>query len=221
VFPNVPAYLSTSALEPRSSLATSSARYEREAARVEEEASVFLEADEVATLSDLLEKLDRTCIPEGIHEIKQGEELYFVAFSKDDSTGPCITFSLVLTAALEITMFCRSIKVPLEKIAHLNGLQMTVDSCSQVLNILSFLKVYSQSRLPENDTIQYCVFLLDSIIPEADDNLRKKLLFIREQLDLATRVRRQRRYSALLLATTVMWDNCHQLSTGRWCRKTF
>jgi hypothetical protein len=104
-------------------------------------------------------------------------------------------------------MFSRGIRVPLEQVAHITGLCATVDSCSQVLNVLSFLKVYSESRLPGNDTIRHCVLLLDTIIPEAEEELRRKLAFIREQLDLATRVRRQRCYSALLLATAVMWDN--------------
>jgi hypothetical protein len=207
VFPNVPAYLSSSAPEPRSATATSSARYEREAARVEEEAVAFMEEDEVSSLSDLLKKLDDSCIPEGIHKIKQGKELFFVAFSKDEYSGPCVVFSLVLSARLEMTMFSRGIRVPLEQVAHITGLCATVDSCSQVLNVLSFLKVYSESRLPGNDTIRHCVLLLDTIIPEAEEELRRKLAFIREQLDLATRVRRQRCYSALLLATAVMWDN--------------
>lgn len=209
IFPNVPSYLSSPPPDPRSSSATSSARCESEATRVEEEATAFLQADEVTTLDDLLKKLDRSCLPGGIFEFDQDNEHYFMAFSNDSLSGPTISFSLILNQNLELTLFSRGIKVPMEQIAHLTGLKTTVDCCSQVLNLLSFLKVYTESKLPENDAIQYCIALLDLIIEDssAAEDCQQKLVFIREQLDLATHTPRRRRYSSLLLATAVMWDN--------------
>jgi hypothetical protein len=62
-FPNVASYLSTSAPEARSETATSSSRRSREADRIEEAANLFLQEDEVQTLVQLSQKLDRSCLP--------------------------------------------------------------------------------------------------------------------------------------------------------------
>jgi hypothetical protein len=205
-FPNVASYLSTSAPEARSETATSSSRRSREADRIEEAANLFLQEDEVQTLVQLSQKLDRSCLPSGILEVQQDGELFFLSFGKDSFSGPQVTFSLVVAEDLTVTLFSRGIKLQLEKIAHITGLG-TVNKCSQVLNILSFLKAFSESTPPRDDTLRHCITLLESIMPTVDDDLERKLCFIAEQLGLATKSPHQRRYSAILLATAVMWDN--------------
>ncbi|QQP52105.1 Uncharacterized protein FKW44_004128 [Caligus rogercresseyi] len=73
--------------------------------------------------------------------------------------------------------------------------------------MLSFLKTYSQSRMQSNDVLQQCIDLLDGVLQDVEDGLQQKLLFIKDQLNLASKSPFQRRYSALLLATAVMWHN--------------
>ena len=76
-----------------------------------------------------------------------------------------------------------------------------------MLNIISFLKSASESTLPNNDGISYCVTILEGVINEATPTKKRKLEFIKEQLILATKTKKNRRYSAIILAMAVMWDN--------------
>jgi hypothetical protein len=205
-FPNVASYLSSAAPEPRSETATSCSRRDREASRMDEAADVFLQEDEVESLEEMREKLDRSCLPKGIIEVEQDNQLFFLFFGNDSSSGPQVTFSLVISENMTVSMFSRGVKVQLAQIAHISGLGR-ICKCSQVLNILSFLKAFSESALPRDDTIRHCILLLELLMLTADEDFKRKLCFIAEQLDLATKSRHQRRYSALLLATAVMWDN--------------
>jgi hypothetical protein len=142
------------------------------------------------------------------------ESCSFFGFAKDESSGPQVCYSLVIKDNLDISMYSKGIEVPLEKISHITGLG-SVSRSSHVLNILSFIKAYSESALPRDDTLLHCITLLDSLMPNLDDDCSRKIAFIREQLTLATKSTCQRRYSALLLATAVMWDN---VSPSLYCQ---
>jgi hypothetical protein len=136
----------------------------------------------------------------------QNDELYFLSFVREENSGPKVIFSLLITEKLEVILHSHGIKVSLKSIVHITGLGV-VNKCSQVLNVLSFLKAFSESTPPATDILQQCVSLLEDLIPHADENLARKLTFIAEQLNLAKKGSKNRRYSALLLATAVMWDN--------------
>jgi hypothetical protein len=206
VFPNLPAYISSSAPEARSDGSTSSARREKTADRMEHAADKFLQEDEIDDLGALRQNLDRSCMPSGITEVYQNDELYFLSFLKDETSGPKVTFSLVITENMEVMLYSHGVQMSLNSIAHITGLG-SINKCSQVLNILSFLKAFSESSPPATDTLKQCITLVKTLIPHADDNLARKLMFIAEQLNLATKGPKNRRYSSLLLATTVLWDN--------------
>jgi hypothetical protein len=173
---------------------------------MDEVANLFLQEDEVESLEEIREKLDRSCLPKGVIEVAQDNKLFFLSFGNESSSGPQVTFSLVITEGMTVSMFSHGVKVQLDQIAHISGLG-TINRCSQVLNILSFLKAISEATLPQDDTLQHCILLLESLLPTVDEDCKRKLCFISEQLNLATKTRHQRRYSALLLATAVMWDN--------------
>jgi hypothetical protein len=122
---------------------------------VEDAARAFLDQDEVASLAQLQEKLDRTCLPKGIIEVQEDDEVCFLAFARDATAGPQVSFSLIISDKLEMTMYSRGVKIPLEQVAHITGLT-TVSKCSEVLNILSFLKSFTEAPRPKNDTLRYC-----------------------------------------------------------------
>jgi hypothetical protein len=91
-------------------------------------------------------------------------------------------------------------------VAHITGLPQ-IGKCSDVLNILAFLKTSAEERVSTSNVIEFCVTLLEEAAHDADDSLARKLSFISEQLSLATKGVYQRRYSSLLLANAVLWDN--------------
>jgi hypothetical protein len=65
VFPNLPGYLSKAAPKERLESTSSSFRHQQAANALEEQCADFLAADKVSKLSDLQQKLDRQCLPNG------------------------------------------------------------------------------------------------------------------------------------------------------------
>ncbi|QQP50769.1 Uncharacterized protein FKW44_011893 [Caligus rogercresseyi] len=190
---NLPSYFSTSLPEPKSPTATSLSRHERAEQRVEDASEAFLRKDRISSLKDLQKKLDRTCMPRGIVEVEQDGELLFISIDKDKDV-PMISFSMAVNESLEVRLCAHGLKVPMEKVSHLTGLESKVELCSQ-------------SRMPSNNVLKPCIDLLDGVLQDVEDGLQQKLLFIKDQLNLASKSPFQRRYSTLLLATAVMWHN--------------
>jgi hypothetical protein len=113
----------------------------------------FLDLDDIASLDELREKLDRTCLPSGITELFQGGELFFLAIAKDQHGFPNVSLSLTIGPSLELSMCAHNIMVPISKVAHINGCSSLIHTCSDVLNILAFLKTYTEERVPAADSI--------------------------------------------------------------------
>jgi hypothetical protein len=107
--------------------------------------------------------------------------------------------------SMSVSLWRGRVPVPIKDIAHIVGLNF-VATCSQVLNILSFLKNSSNSQT--GNKIDCCVTLLESVLDdEGDGPLTSKLQFISEQLRLLQKGPQQRRYSLTFLATAVLWEN--------------
>ena len=61
-----------------------------------------------------------------------------------------------------------------------------IDSCPSVVNIIAFLKNMSEDEVTSpKDTVDHCVSLLEKIIPELEEQISRKISFLREQLSLA------------------------------------
>jgi hypothetical protein len=73
--------------------------------------------------------------------------------------------------SLELSMCAHNIMVPISKVAHINGCSSLIRTCSDVLNILAFLKTYAEERVPAADSIQFCISLLEETASGADDSL--------------------------------------------------
>ncbi|QQP56618.1 Uncharacterized protein FKW44_001337 [Caligus rogercresseyi] len=112
-YDNLPLYLSASLPEPRSATATSSSRHERAAQRVKDASEAFLRKDRISSLKDLQKKLDRTCMPRGIVEVKQDGELLFISIDKDKDV-PMISFSMAVNESLKVSLYAQGLKVPIK-----------------------------------------------------------------------------------------------------------
>ena len=117
-FPNVPQYLSADKSELRSEASTSSERHKSVYDRAEAAAEAFLQQDEISSLDELRLRLDRSCLPSGVVEIHQNNELYFIGFSKDLTKGPQVQYSLIIAETLEFTMFSSTVQVPRSNLTH-------------------------------------------------------------------------------------------------------
>ena len=132
------------------------------------------------------------------------QKLY--SMSEDDSGRLSVRYSLMITKELSFTMWCEEIKIALSKVSHI--CKEKFEKCSQVLNLLVFLKNMNESKaIPPTNTIEHVVSILKKIIPDIDDNLAKKVSFLEEQLELSIKSKKGRRYSSDLLACATEWEN--------------
>ena len=104
-------------------------------------------------------------------------------------------------------MWCKEIEISPSQVEHLCKDQK-VNRYSGVLNMINFLKNKAEGKtLPSKDTIEFCVSLLDKVIPNLGEQQFKKIAFLNEQLKLTITNKYARRYSSDLLACTALWKN--------------
>jgi hypothetical protein len=104
-FPNVPAYYSKEAALTRTETATSSSRRERQSKAMEDAASEFLRMDEVSSLAELKEKLDRSCLPSNIIEVARPNQLLFLSIADNTMKKPVVAYSFIVNDSLSFDMW--------------------------------------------------------------------------------------------------------------------
>jgi hypothetical protein len=92
-------------VEPRSEGATSSSRFSTDYARAEEAASNFLDQDKVVSLQELHEKLDRSCLPGGVYEVREPTIIRFFTVKHDRRGAPKMGFSLEVMENMEFDIW--------------------------------------------------------------------------------------------------------------------
>ena len=81
-------------------------------------------------------------------------------------------------------------------------------SCVGVLNILAFLKSIAEEKgLQSTNTVEYCISLLEKSIPDLEEEVSRKVGFLKEQLKLSITNKFGRRYTPDLLSMAVIWKN--------------
>jgi hypothetical protein len=60
--------------------------------------------------------------------------------------------------------------------------------------------------MPSTEAIEFVSALLQSLLPDLDEEMQKKMSFLLEQLELLQKTPKQRRYTSFLLATAMMWQ---------------
>jgi hypothetical protein len=107
--------------------------------------------------------------------------------------------------SLSLSLWQGKEQIPIKDVAHIVGVNM-VATCSQVLNILSFLKNFAGSQTANK--LDLCSSLIEDVLEDEEDGpLIAKLQFIAEQIRLLRKRPYQRRYSPKFLATCVLWEN--------------
>ena len=83
-----------------------------------------------------------------------------------------------------------------------------INLIDQVIDILKYLKALcSHPHLDISDEVNVCVRKLENLEDNVNFNIRSKLQFIVEQLQLAFMNLKHRRYSPDLLSICVLWEN--------------
>ena len=206
VFPNLPQHFNIAIPEKRSESTSIKARFEKQDQANELANFEFLEADNISSFNDLREKLESDP-PKDTLKLETEDKLTFYVIKEDEAGQPFVSYSLVIRQDLTFTLWCSKIEVSQTKVAHLCK-DKKVNSCSGVHNILTVLKNMSEEKiLPPTNTIEYCISLLEKVIPDLEEEQSKKVGFLNEQLQLSILHKHGRRYSPGLLACTALWKN--------------
>lgn len=170
----------------------------------------FLEADRINSLDDVRQKLDRSCLPNGIIMVEKSGGIIFISlnFEGEDSLpvlGLCLKISEDLLYSVWID---HRVPVLPEKFSHITCGQ-TFSNCSEILNVLALAKSFVEEHSGNivSDKIQHCQHVLHSILPDLDQHEERKMAFAIEQIDLAVTSPKRRRYSPTTLAMTALWLN--------------
>ena len=206
IFPNLPKHFNKSLPERRSESTSKDARFKRKDDANELANTEFLAANNIASLEELINKLD-TDFPRNTIKHVADNKLTLYSMKEDQNGCPVVRYSLVINEDLTFSMWCNEVKIPFTKVAHLckDG---KVNSLTGVHNILVILKnMTDEKSMQATDVIKYCISLLEKVIPELDEQQSKKISFLNEQLQLSITHKFGRRYSPDILACTALWKN--------------
>jgi hypothetical protein len=98
---------------------------------------------------------------------------------------------------------CQGVPLSRAKLSHITTSRFS--RASEVLNSVVFLNNLAEASLPSSSVIEFAMTILESALPDMDEEMQKKMSFLLEQMDLCLKGPKQRRYSAFLLATAMMW----------------
>lgn len=211
VFPNIPKYLSnpiqSSSAPPRSQRPLSSTRRASQEQHHDRTIETFMEADKCCDIKELDAKLDRSLLPNGITELRRDDKLIFLFFEEYPGNIELIWY-VIVTQDCSVIMKRRNVIVPNTVVAHLVPDQK-IRLCSQLLNLLSTVKSFSEDFGVHPQAL---TSLVDHFKEKAsqlilDESKARKLNFLLDQLALtASSNKKQRRYSADLLACCALWQ---------------
>ena len=207
IFPNLPSYFNRNVPKPRSDN-SSSARHQFVYDIHEAAAEQFLFDDNVATLNEIEEKLDRSCLPTGILEVMTDCGLVFYSLSVNEYGKMRVKYSLKINESMEFQVFVEDVCLNASKFEHIMD-EETISTCSEVLNLLAFAKSSAEMGLDAEDIVSHCCTLLESLLDRVEPSFaqEKKIRFLMEQLNLAFALPHGRRFSTSLLASSALWEN--------------
>jgi hypothetical protein len=209
VFSLLPTYLTKEKPPERSQMTGSSARLEADNIRLQRANDQVLEVGHITTLEELQFKMEGATLPEGIHKIYYQEKLVYAYFSLDKQIGLRTVFSLAVSQDLSFGIHLDGKRLPSSAVSHLVTTGKISDT-GTLANMLAFVKAQSEKVPEQRFQIDALVDSLTAAIEEdstLDERTTGKLLFLIEQLRLATISPYTRRYSPSLLAFALMWEN--------------
>ena len=203
IFPNCPAYLSKETPNRRSGGATSENRVENYEQRVKEKNNILDGADKVESINDLLLKLDRSLLPDGVLENKTENILIFFTISFE--IKPTFSSFVCLKEDLSFTAWRGDVKIPFTKFSHITC-SHNIQRCSQLVEIINIsVQESNNPKQDSTDVIAYCANKLNPAVKDIEDDMQCKAAFLVEQLCLLSKSSHNRRYSPDLIASATSW----------------
>jgi len=209
VYSTLPSYFTKEKPPERSHTTRICARLEADNTRLQQANKKLLEAGKVTTLEELLLGMRDETLPGGIHTIIYDQRLVYANFILNKESGLKTVFSLAIYLDLSFDIHLDGKRLPLSSVSHLLSSDKITNTCT-LANILAFVKAQSEKVPEQRFQIDTLVDSLATAIEEEfslDESVNGKLLFLVEQLKLATMSPYRRRYSPSLLTLALMWEN--------------
>ncbi|XP_059098007.1 uncharacterized protein LOC131892234 [Tigriopus californicus] len=205
-FPGLSTYLSKAVPKERKSETGFQKRFENTVSRHNEQTQTFFKAHNIECFEEILDKLAREILPQGVVTLfKNDEELILGKVVRDHEGTPEIQFSIVIQQDLSFQLFNGRSSLSLNAVKHIQvGNQ--IKNVNVLVNILAFMKSMSEKDNYDHDQIHALLNQLkNEINKNNEDSCLQKQLFALEQLQLAPKSTKQKRYSPGLTALAVLW----------------
>jgi hypothetical protein len=207
-FQGLPGYLSKAPRQERpTTVASTSARWKRDADRLDEAIEVFFEQDQLHNVEELCSKKAELTLPEGSHLLRMDCGVLIFGLTRK---GRCQVIGYSLEIHEDLSFLAALASVPVNKATFRHICEGEhLSTCSMVSNLVAFLKNKledDEQDAKDYEAVQHCIEVLSETNFE-DTEVEKKVTFLQEQLSLAVTKKYGRRYSQDLLAASFMWNN--------------
>ena len=203
VWPNLPSYLSTPAVAPRSEKATSSNCLQNEALILQKQIDSFFSEDRIASYDELISRFQNETKPEGFlfFEADNGFNLIIVSTELPYR----VILSITVSKLLDVTVYFENQNVPPSSYDHIISPHSPLSKMSQLLNLMAIAKSLQHADHSVVSKKQVAIDALNSYLSETemddfdDDDEIPKIIFLKEQLELGECSKYSRRYSPEML----------------------
>ena len=207
IWPHLPCYLSKSKSKPRGTSSLSESRIkkhqEREHQKMENLVNDYWDEDLVESLQEIKEKFHQDSDSDGTSLVQVSNKLIFMSISFDELIQPYIKYSLTICEDLSFSLHCNNLVVTHDEIALIT--KDKIASCSEINDILAFLKDTFEYKNNITSLIQNTTLCLETCIEMSEDCSKKRRYgFILEQLSFIKRDNGSS-YSSSLLALAALW----------------
>ncbi|KAG1670642.1 hypothetical protein GQR58_016742 [Nymphon striatum] len=197
IFPNCPSYMSHENMLPRSKNATSENRVKESNNQLTNSISQMFEADVIQNIDEILRKLEsEESIPAGFNWVVKNGDLLLL-YIEATSVPVRLLGCIAITSNLDVTITVNEELVDTKLFNGVLGVDMKANSFSAVLNLMACAKSEIE-KLDDNydqhihrKSLQF----IEEYASVCDDEVRSKVKFFAEQINLVNKPKAARRYA--------------------------
>ncbi|KAG1701392.1 hypothetical protein GQR58_004763 [Nymphon striatum] len=197
IFPNCPSYMSHENMLPRSKNATSENRVKESNNQLTNSISQMFEADVIQNIDEILRKLEsEESIPAGFNWVVKNGDLLLL-YIEATSVPVRLLGCIAITSNLDVTITVNEELVDTKLFNGVLGVDMKANSFSAVLNLMACAK--SEIEKLDNNYDQHIhrksLQFIEEYASACDDEVRSKVKFFAEQINLVNKPKAARRYA--------------------------
>jgi sulfur relay (sulfurtransferase) DsrC/TusE family protein len=195
-FPNSKNNFSRKPPIPRSGAASSTARLQRENDVILEKITKMYEREQFNTFEELKSRLDRKILPANVEVVEKKTCIIFIALEQKAHVEIEVSFHLTVFEDLSFAMAVKGNHLNKSVIEHITK-DEKFKAFPEVTNVIGFLKSFYEEFPKKQQSLGTVISEFRQKISELsiEEGQRRKVEFCLEQLQLATKSSKGRRYS--------------------------